>query len=75
LARITKNAACEKVADSLREFGYKSVTTAHIREVLDAWLEGKRESELPHGIVGMFAEKQFEECEKALPGSITKLKD
>lgn len=51
--------AMEAVARSLREFGYPDVTAPMIREVFDAWEAGKKP--LPHGVVGMFAERQFDE--------------
>ena len=53
----------EAVARSLREFGYPDVTAAMIREVFDAWEAGQK---LPHGIVGMFAERQFSEVAEQL---------
>lgn len=55
----TLDRAMEAVASSLREFGYPDVTAKMIREVFDAWEKG--EKNLPHGIVGMFAERQFDE--------------
>lgn len=73
--KMTKSDACAKVAKSLREFGYPSVTTAMIVECLDAWIDGKRDLELPHGVVGAFASRQFDEVEETKPGVLASLKD
>lgn len=70
---MTKNQACQKVAKSLREFGYPDVTAAMIEECLDAWLTGKRDLELPHGVIGAFASRQFDEVEEAAPGALKAL--
>ena len=72
---MTKNQACGKVAKSLREFGYPDCTTAMIADCLDAWLGGKRDLELPHGIIGAFASRQFDEVEDTSPGTLALLKD
>jgi hypothetical protein len=60
-ATPTLSQGMEAVARNLREFGYSDVTAAMIRHVYDAWLSGNRYPDLPHGIIGGFAEKQFEE--------------
>lgn len=57
----TLGMAMEAIAKSLREFGYPDTTATMIREIYDAWLSGKRGTDLPHNIIGMFAERQFEE--------------
>lgn len=62
----TLSNAMEAIAKSLRDFGYPDVTGPMIREVYDAWVAGKRDDELPHGIVGRFAESQIEEHAAAL---------
>jgi hypothetical protein len=72
---MTKTEACSKVAKSLREFGYPGCTTEMIKTCLDAWLAGKRDLELPHGIIGAFASRQFDEVEDARPGTLKLLKD
>jgi len=72
---MTKTQACSKVAKSLREFGYPDCTPAMISTCLDAWLTGKRDLDLPHGIIGAFASRQFDEVEDAAPGSLALLKD
>lgn len=62
--------AMEAVARSLREFGYPDTTASMIREVYDAWEVGKRFPNLPHDIIGGFAERQFDEVAdkiKSLP--------
>jgi len=72
---LTKNGACQKVAKSLREFGYPDCTSDMIRDCLDAWLVGKRDLDLPHGVIGAFASRQFDEVENASPGVLASLKD
>lgn len=72
---MTKTQACGKVAKSLREFGYPDCTAEMICECLDAWLTGKRDLDLPHGIIGAFASRQFDEVEEARPGTLALLKD
>jgi hypothetical protein len=47
------------IARNLREFGYPDVSASMIREVHDAIRAG---SELPHGIIGMFASNQLVEA-------------
>lgn len=70
---MTKTSACQKVAKSLREFGYLGCTAEMIRECLDSWITGKRDLDLPHGIIGAFASRQFDEIEDAYPGLLAKL--
>jgi hypothetical protein len=71
----TRSEICKPVAESLRDFGYPSVTTAQVKEILDAWISGKRESDLPHGIIGMMAGRQFDELEEARPGGLARCVD
>ena len=71
--RYTRTEAAASVGRSLREFGYPDASTEKMREVLDAWLDGKRGAALPHGILGIFAERQFAEAEDARPGTLAKL--
>ena len=68
--KMTRLDASNTVANSLREFGYPDVTGAMVKEVLDAWLAGKRDDQLPHDIVGMLAGRQFDEIEDVKPGSL-----
>ncbi len=56
---ITIDMLCEAVARNLRDFGYPDATGAMIREVWEAMKAGKSGSDLPHGIIGMFAESQI----------------
>ena len=69
---IGKLAVCEQIAASLREFGYPSVTAEMISECLDAWIAKKEP--LPHGVIGMFAQRQFAEIEEERPGALAVLK-
>ena len=55
------NQGYEAVAKSLVEFGYPDVTSKMIQEIHEAMKEGKTEDDLPHGIIGRFAEKQIGE--------------
>lgn len=57
--RYSLTDAFETVARSLREFGYPDVQRAMIRDVFDAMKRG--DETMPHGIVGMFAQRQMEE--------------
>lgn len=54
------------IAKSLRDFGYKDCTPKMIAEVHEAYKEGKREGDLPHGIIGRFAQRQIAEAEEML---------
>ncbi len=60
--KVTKEQVYEAVAKSLREFGYPDATADMIKDTHVALAEGKTGSDLPHGIVGMFAEKQIGEA-------------
>ena len=57
--KLTKNMVCEAVSRSLYDFGYSGITGAMVGDILDAWVAGKRFPELPHGVIGAFAEEQF----------------
>lgn len=61
---MTLDKAMESVASSLREFGYPDVTAKMIREIYDAYERG--DEKLPHGVIGMFAKRQFDEVKDAL---------
>lgn len=58
------------IAKSLRKFGYPDVTTKMIGDCWDAYARG--DSEMPHGIVGMFAERQLDEVAEARPDVLTR---
>ena len=64
--KITKAQVCRSFAKSMREFGYPDCDEEMASEIYDAYKDGKRDNELPHGVIGMFAERQFEELEEAL---------
>lgn len=51
----------EAVADSLRQFGYPDVTAKDVAEVHEAMKNGQP---LPHGIVGLFAERQLRDLDE-----------
>lgn len=46
----------EAIAADLRDFGYTTATADQIRDVHQSVQNGEP---LPHGIIGMFAEKQI----------------
>lgn len=48
----------EAVTKSLVEFGYPDTTPAMVREIHEAMKAGK---EIPHGIIGRFAEGQIKD--------------
>lgn len=60
----TINSAYEAVARSLREFGYPHASAEMVRDTHAAMKAGA--AEMPHGIVGMFAESQLKEAGEAL---------
>lgn len=66
----TRSEFCIPIAKALREFGYPSVTHQQIGEVLNAWIDGKRGSDLPHGAIGMLAGRRFDEIEEMAPGRL-----
>ena len=49
------------ISKSLIEYGYPDAKPAMIAEIYDAYKAGKREFDLPHGIVGQFAGEQLRE--------------
>jgi hypothetical protein len=64
--RPTLTQVYEAVAASLREFGYPDAEAKMIRDTHEAMKRG--DAEMPHGIVGMFAQRQLEEVKDVLPG-------
>lgn len=51
--------AYRAIAKSLVEFGYPDCTAKMVKDTHAALLTGKRGADLPHGIVGRFAERQI----------------
>jgi hypothetical protein len=70
---LTRWDVATKVASGLREFGYPSVKIETIAEVLDAWIDGKRDHDLPRGAIGYLAGRLFDELDEAKPGSLANL--
>jgi len=62
----TKQSLCEGISKSLIEYGYPDASPQVIAEIYDAFKAGRRFPELPHGIVGGFAESQLKEIEELL---------
>jgi hypothetical protein len=65
MRNVTKREIVKSVSSGLIEFGYPDAKPPMITAILDAYLAGKRGSDLPHGVVGRFAERQFEQLEEA----------
>lgn len=66
MPNVTKQYICDGISKSLIEFGYPDAAPAVIAEIYDAFKAGKRFPELPHGIVGGFAEAQLKEVAEML---------
>lgn len=62
--RCTLATVYETVARSLREFGYPDCAAQMIRDTHEAMKRG--DETMPHGIIGMFAQRQLEEAGEAL---------
>lgn len=63
----SKEQIYEAIANSLREFGYKDASAEMIRDTHEAMKEGKTGADLPHNIIGRFAERQINDaCESGL---------
>lgn len=62
----TQSSCFELIAKSLRTFGYPSANAQMIKDTWDALEEGKRGHDLPHGIIGMFAESQLLEVQQEI---------
>lgn len=65
---------CSSIATALREFGYPTATTTEVESVLDSWIDGKRDSELPNGVIGIIVGKQLDEVDETNPGSLAMLR-
>ena len=57
----------ETIAKDLRQFGYPDTTTEMIEETFNAMVEGKSGSDLPHGIISMFAENKLRDVAEHFP--------
>lgn len=66
MRKITKEYICNGIGKSLREFGYPDASDDKMAEIYDAYKSGSRGEDLPHGILGRFAEKQLEEVQEHL---------
>lgn len=61
---MMKDYLCKKQAEALRDFGYPDVTAEMVGEIWDEYSKG---NDLPHGIIGMFCEKAFDEVKERRP--------
>ena len=57
--KYTKQDGFASVAKSLRDFGYPDCTSQMIADTYEAMKRG--DDKMPHGIIGMFAERQLAE--------------
>jgi len=60
MTNATKDQICRNVAADLRNFGYPDVSAEMIGEIYDAYRSGLRGADLPHGIIGRFAENSLD---------------
>lgn len=65
LAKVTRDEVVRSVSRGLIDFGYPDADETMISEILDSWLAGKRFPDLPHGVIGAFAEDQFKQLDAA----------
>ena len=72
---ITLTSSCELIAKSLRDFGYPDVNASMVEEVVRAWnrREPGDKTPLPHGVIGMFVERQIDEVEEVRPNTFSRL--
>jgi hypothetical protein len=59
--KITKAEVASVISRSLVEFGYPDCTPEKMTEVIDAYLSGRCGHDLPHDILGNFAERQLDD--------------
>lgn len=57
--QINKAQVADAISRSLVEFGYPDCTPAQMTDVIDAYVDGKRGHDLPHDVLGIFAERQL----------------
>lgn len=65
MKKVTRLEVTEAVSKALVDFGYPDCSPEKVDEILTAYVDGKRGGELPHGILGRFAESQLEDLEQA----------
>lgn len=65
MKKVTRKEVAEAISSRLVDFGYPDCSPEKVDEILSAYIEGKRGVELPHGILGRFAESQLEDLQKA----------
>jgi hypothetical protein len=53
-----KESIYNALGQSMREFGYPDCTNEIAAEILNAYFEGKRDDDLPHGVLGRMLEDQ-----------------
>lgn len=68
--KITKEYICAGLSKSLIEFGYPDATPDKMADIYDAFKTGKRFPDLPHNILGGFAESQLKEVAELLKGEL-----
>ena len=70
MPKITADKIIKSISAGLIEFGYPDASPELIREIYDAYKLGKRFPDLPHGVLGGFAERQLDELQEALGGPL-----
>ena len=70
---ITKKRIANAIGVSLRDFGYPDASDAKMVEIIDAYLGGKRGNDLPHGVLGGFAERQLQDMEATAEKSLAEI--
>jgi len=65
MKKVTRKEVAEAISRRLVEFGYPDCSPEKVDEILSAYINGKRDGDLPHGILGRFTEAQLEDLQKA----------
>lgn len=63
----TKQKVAASLSRQMVEFGYPDCTPEMMAEVYEAYIEGKRGSDLPHDVLGMMVESQLNELADRVP--------
>lgn len=70
MPKISREKIIASISKSLIDFGYPDADTEVCGQIYDAFKEGKRFPDLPHGVLGGFAESQLSELQSALGGTL-----
>jgi hypothetical protein len=72
-AQATRTDICWTITRALRTFGYPDLQNETVKGALDAWLEGKRGHDIPGGVIGYMAGREFDALDGAMPGALARL--